>query len=261
MANARDHDSRTVEEYDPTLQHSSVQPTLNFRIEIQQSQEQGATEENLLDDDVDWDAVFSITSTIPKDDSLVDARKLEKIRKEAAENGGMGEPSIKPPADLTQKRQLSPFRKHSFPGKVRDRPSALGFSSRALLRVCFRVKELVHATFRCHSRDQELIIEIYARVTYSSRDPLVKRQCFQFRDLSKDKQSFPSGTLSGWRPGSLVDRQSLRLMGNRTPQLCWILSKTRLDSKGFVGLALDVINVRETNWDQIRLAKATTCGE
>lgn len=263
VANAWGRDSRTVEEYDPTLQHSSIQSTPDSGIEVQQNQGQGGTDEDLLDDDVDWDAVYTITNTIPKDDSLVGDRELKQRHKEAAAaaNDETGDTLTEPLTGFPRARPLSPFTRPPFPAKVRDRPSVLGLSSSTVLRVCFRVEELMQEATHCYHQDQEAIFELYARVTYSSREGMVKKQHFQFRDLFVDKQPFPSGTLSGWRPDGLLDQQSQVFLSTRTPQLCWILTKPHRDSKSSVGLTLEIISIRETTWDQIRLAKAIACGE
>ncbi|ORY62543.1 uncharacterized protein BCR38DRAFT_525511 [Pseudomassariella vexata] len=256
-----DRDSRSADEYDPNLQFSSRSNSSEIETMVTSSEIPAAEkcEDDLLDEEVDWGTVYAITSSIPKDPSLVGSREgetTEPLPRAEAQPAEHLQQSIQP----ENSGPLSPFARPPFPERVRDRSSVPGMSSNTVLRTCFRIGEMISQSARCFNHQQEVVVELYARVTYSSRESLARKQHFQFVDLFKDRQPYPSGTLSGWRMNSLLDRQSQAFINIGGPKLCWCLCKPKRDTKAAVGWAFEVLGIRETDWAQIRFAKAIVYG-
>ncbi|KAI1768573.1 hypothetical protein GGR53DRAFT_477479 [Hypoxylon sp. FL1150] len=263
VTQAWDHDSRSAAEYDPTLQYSSPSDSLE---PLKGPQATGSIEKldvdwnDLLDDEVDWNMVYALANQIPKrvstDDSQLTRRpfSVEQVPCAATpiRHNSSGEDDI----------PLKPFSRPSFPEKVRDRPVVPGLSSNAMLRTCFRIGEMINQAVHCLTHQQEVVFELFARVTYSSRESLAKRQHFQFGDLFKDQQPYPGGTLTNWRAGSPIDRQSETFLDEVSKRkLCRCLCKPKRDRANEVGFTLTVLSIREADWAQIEWAKRVVCGD
>lgn len=236
-----DRDSRSVDEYDPNLKYSSPQASSELN-DVPQPPPSDRTSPNkpanasddLLDEDVDWDAVFTITSSIQKDASLIGSREVEKTQEPAPINLRHEETSMEPSYVTDEGRPLAPFVRPEFPEKVRDRSSVPGVSSNTVLRRFFRIGHMIQETAHCHNHQQNVVFELYARVTYSSREKLVRKQHFQFMDLFKDNRPYPAGIFSSWRVGSRMDRQSSAFLNVNYPKLCCCLCKPHRDEQNAI---------------------------
>ncbi|KAH8195888.1 hypothetical protein TruAng_009934 [Truncatella angustata] len=79
IADRRDHDSRSAEEYDPNLHCSSQEASsseLHASCHTRSTNQPKAAPEDLLDNDVDWDAVYLLTKSMAKDPSLVGSGEI-----------------------------------------------------------------------------------------------------------------------------------------------------------------------------------------
>lgn len=256
-----DQDSRSAEEYDPYLQHSP-RPASQASYDVSNSQPQrqlSVVQEDLLDDDVDWNAVYTIAQTLPKRLSLADSCEttagMPTLSGAVWPNASADAIQIEEEDDV-----LTAFVRPPFPDKVRDRSPVPGISSKIVLKTCFRIGHLISQATHCHQHHQDVIFELYARVTYGSREALARKQHFQFTDLFKDQQPYPAGILADWRLGSLTDRQSQIFVNTRAPKLCWCMCKLRRYPRASTGWLLEILSIRETTWAQIRHAKMILCG-
>ncbi|KAI0120496.1 hypothetical protein F4776DRAFT_632811 [Hypoxylon sp. NC0597] len=259
---AWDHDSRSAAEYDPTLQYSS--PLSLGKTGVSQSvsvpEKLNDRQDDLLDEEVDWNAIYAMVSIAPKNPSSTGHQGMVRpslgdgiayIEKPIAHN-----PSIRD--DTTP---LKPFVRPPFPAKVRDRSIIPGVSSDTMLRTCFRIGEMINQAAHCLNHRQEVVFELFARVTYSSRESLQRRQHFQFIDLFKDQRPYPAGILSDWRVGSQLDRQSSTFLGTSSePRMCRCVCRPMRDPKITIGFNLMVLAIREIDWMQIRWTKKIVCG-
>ncbi|KAI1078073.1 hypothetical protein F5B20DRAFT_240348 [Whalleya microplaca] len=260
VTQAWDHDSRSAAEYDSTLQYSSPLPSSEQTNWTPTTNKPKEAQEYLLDDDVDWDAVHEMTSTLPKDPSMAAFREMESPSR-AVESAQREDP-VEGSTHADDTTRLKPFVRPPFPEKVRDRSVVPGLSSNIVLRTCFRIGEMINQTVRCFNHQQDAVFELYAKVTYSSRETLARKQHFQFVDLFKDQQPYPAAILSGWRVGSQLDRHSSAFLDTKAgPKLCWSLCRPRRDPKVAVGWTFIVLDITETDWEQISWAKKIVCGD
>ncbi|KAI0113207.1 hypothetical protein F4814DRAFT_338728 [Daldinia grandis] len=258
VAQAWDRDSRSAVEYDSTLQHSSPN-ALSVSHIIDVTEDPNSNQDDLLDEDVDWNIVYTMTSIIPNGASSASLKDIANpsLHDQTTRTEGI----VKCDARVEDTAPLKPFVRPPFPEKVRDRSAVSELSPRTVLRTCFRIGELVNQAIQCLNHQQDVVFELFARVTYSSRESLQRNQHFQFIDLFKDQLPCPAGVLSNWRVGTQLDRQSAAFLGTRVePKLCRCVCKPRRDPKVAIGLTFIVTAIREIDWAHIILAKKTVCG-
>ncbi|KAF2966440.1 hypothetical protein GQX73_g7141 [Xylaria multiplex] len=261
-----DYESRSAAEYDTALKRSS--PTLDLQeananaagIYHAAGKWQTDTPENLLDEDVDWNVVLAGSNAIQGTPLIDSCHEIEFSKRI---NVGMCKKISGDARPCPDEGESFPaFTRPSFPEKVRDRPSVPGMSSDILLRTCFRIGAMISQTMHSFSHKQNVVFELYARVTYSSRETLSRRQHFQFVDLFKDQQPYPAATLTNWRIDSQLDKDSATFLDTRGgPRLCWCMCKPMRDPKAVIGWTYTVLKIKEANWEQIRWAKRIICGD
>lgn len=257
-----DRSSRSASDYDPNLQHSSqhTSPELEDVSELGPNHGNDRIISNdLLDEDVDWDAVFEMANGLPKDPSLMGSREAALPPHVLVPNGNDSkELSVSTQVDAYE--PLNPFTRPPFSGKAHDGSPIPGLSSKTVLRTCFRLGHLVNQATYCHQQRQDVVFELYARVTYSSREPMARKQHFQFLDLFKDQQPYITGILTGWRAGSLLDEQSHTFIAASKPKLCRCVCKMHKDLRVSAGWRIEIQGIQEVTWDDVRYAKLVVCG-
>ncbi|KAI1356122.1 hypothetical protein F5Y01DRAFT_116916 [Xylaria sp. FL0043] len=259
-----DHESQSAAEYDPTLRWSPPDPPYSdscaTAVENLPATQQTYASEDLLDEDVDWNVVLANANALQESSSVnscpesgvSDCINLNLSSKTSV-NAGRCSGEASP---------LTAFPRPPFPGKVRDRPSVPGMSSDTLLRTSFRIGAMISQTAWCFNHQQNVVFELYARVTYSSRETLSRKQHFQFVDLFKDQQPYPAATLTNWRINSQLDTDSAAFLDTHGgPRLCWCMCKPMKDSKAALGWTYTILKVKEIDWEQIRWAKTIICGD
>ncbi|KAI1304008.1 hypothetical protein F5Y03DRAFT_358723 [Xylaria venustula] len=261
---AWDHGSQSAAEYDPTLKCSPPDPqeTSSNSTEIEQVPETWKTNasEDLLDEDVDWNVVLADTNELqkpPSGDCCLDIDVVQAVNMTV-----YAKKLVNVRNCLGQAQPLTAFSRPPFPEKVRDRPSVSGMSSDTLLRTCFRIGAVISQTAFCFNHQQNVVFELYARVTYSSRETLSRKQHFQFVDLFKDQQPYPAATLTNWRIDSQLDKDSSAFLNTQSgPRLCWCMCKPMRDSKAAIGWTYTVLKIKEISWEQVRWAKRIICAD
>ncbi|CAJ2505346.1 Uu.00g127400.m01.CDS01 [Anthostomella pinea] len=259
VAQAWDHDSRSAVEYDSNLQYSSPQPWGKCDGNSTQSSaaaanQRGAStqEEDLLDENVDWHAVFTVISSLPKDPSLVAAREMGA---QTAPRATYAANTMELPFPPENSKFRASCTRTSGLEKVHNRSAVREMSPNTVVRTCFRIGMMFNQTVRFGDQ-QDMLFELFARVTYSNRETLARKQHFQFVDLFKDQQPYPAGILSDWHINSQLDRHSSAFLDtSRGPRLCWCLCKPMRDPKAAIGWTYTVLSIEETNWEQIERSK------
>jgi len=154
--------------------------------------------------------------------------------------------------DSHEYRPLQPFARPDFPILTCDRSPVTGVSAQTFLRVCFRIGEMFKEGARCEALKQDAVIELFARVTFSSREAGTNKQHFQFADLWHDRPPFPKGILFNYRTSGLVESESKALLGADEGTLARCLGRLKRDSKSETGWMLHIANIRMTDWEEIR---------
>lgn len=228
-----DADSREGTQFDRSLQHSTpaTSPTTGLKTPIKPV--------DLLDEDVDWDTVMTIA-----DHSSIAPLDCDNIR-----DSGKEATVISPDHTTT----LPPFVRPPLPPKLCDRPVIVGVASDSLLRICFRIGELLNLNAQCQRAGQQATFELFARVTYSNREEGAKTQHFQFKDLFSNCQPYPTGTLKNWRLNSMEDYQA-KLFLEGKDRMCRVIVRMKKEQQHRVALGwvLDILSIRETSWDEVQ---------
>ncbi|KAK3332005.1 hypothetical protein B0T19DRAFT_438884 [Cercophora scortea] len=213
-----------------------------------------------LDHDVEWDDVLELLPSLPKDPSLSDLPTATA----PAVGTSVGWPlAAKPkPMKPTSNHQM-PFKRPPFPSPLLEKSPVAGLTNTSVLRICFRIGEMINEGCRRYNSQQDVTFELYARVTYSSREATGRKQNFQFMDLFKEQLPYPTGALTGWRTGSLLDQQSAVFLtvGTGQMKMCRCICKLERNRKAEMGWAVVVLAIREVDWDEIEMMKMLVCRE
>lgn len=150
---------------------------------------------------------------------------------------------------------LKPFARPEFPPKVPERSPVLGISSNLLLQTCFRVGEALRSGARCYESHQDAILELFARVTLSSRESRTGKQHFQFADLFHDRAPFLKGILDNYNISELQEVESRVFLSSKDTGIqvrCLGRLRREIQDTGWV---LHILNIRATDWEEIRHTK------
>ena len=157
--------------------------------------------------------------------------------------------------DSREYLKVKPFARPNFPSLVPDRCPVIGISAQTFLRTCFRVGEMFKEGARRNALGQDVVIELFARVTFSSRDTGSKTQHFQFADLWHDRPPFPSGILADYKTTELAESESRLFLEPEVEKIARCLGRLKRDIKSNIGWVLHIINIRTTDWEEIRFTK------
>ena len=155
--------------------------------------------------------------------------------------------------DSHEYEPLNPFARPDFPVLVLDHSPVVGFSGQTYLRTCFRIGEMFKEGARCASLSHDAVIELFARVTFSSREPGSTKQHLQFADLWHDRPPYPNGLLANYKTTELADSES-KVFLSENGKMARCLGRFKRDVKNSVWV-LHIINIRETDWEEIRWTK------
>jgi hypothetical protein len=150
---------------------------------------------------------------------------------------------------------LKPFVRHLHPPLVPENSPILGLSSQACLKVCFRIGEMFKVAKTLSSRNQDVMIELFARVKSSVREPGTTKQHFVFVDLWQDNSLNPEGVLMDYKPNRLAETENKAFLNIDKPKMAICLGRLKTDTKNKHGWRFHLINIRETDWEEIRYVK------
>ncbi|KAL8736678.1 MAG: hypothetical protein Q9166_000044 [cf. Caloplaca sp. 2 TL-2023] len=154
-----------------------------------------------------------------------------------------------------------PFIRPPFPNAIRDRSPVLGFSSRTLLRTCFRIGEALNAGSTALRTRTDAVIELYARVSYSERPAGSVKQHFHFADIfSPDKPPFLKGTYGLWKGVGIWDLDSKVFLGEKGKgKMARVVGRIGREEKTR-GLKMTVLSIWEAGWEDVGICKGHYCG-
>ncbi|KAK4984159.1 hypothetical protein LTR66_008589 [Elasticomyces elasticus] len=155
--------------------------------------------------------------------------------------------------DLSSK----PIVRSPFPIAIRDRSPIIGLSASTVSRTCFRVGEALNVGCAAVRNNRSTIIELYARVTSSFREPESVRQHFVFADLYHTRPPFLIGVYEVWKGVELWDFDSARFLdSNEDGRLCRCIGRMKRDGTNW---KLSVLNIWEASWEDIEYAAGLHC--
>ena len=162
--------------------------------------------------------------------------------------------------ELTADGNPKPFVRPKFPNPIRDRSPILGLSARLLHRTCFRIGEALNAASAASRTSNDVLIELYARVTSSTREAGHWKQHFVFADLfTSDKPPFLSGTYDLWKGVPLWEHDSRAFLGeDGRGRLARVVGKISRDveSKAW---KMRILNVWAAELEDVAWVKGIVC--
>lgn len=148
---------------------------------------------------------------------------------------------------------LTPFARSPFPEKVCGGSLIPGLTTRTILRTCFRIGECIRAGSLCNRLNQDAIVELFCRVTFSSREDGTHKQIFQFADIFHNSPPFVSGILANYRMWALQERESRELLAENREEPGMVRCLGRLKAQvGGNGWILHLDNIRRSDWEEVR---------
>ena len=141
-----------------------------------------------------------------------------------------------------------------FPRAILDRSSIAGASNATLLRTCFRLGEALNAGSQAVRSNSNVVLELYARVTSSWRDPPPgRKQHFVFADIYHDKPPHLEGTFELYNQATLWDLDSQAFLGaSASGTLCRAIVRMKRNPQQ--KWRLEILSIWEATWEDVEFA-------
>ncbi|KAI9794635.1 MAG: hypothetical protein M1816_004522 [Peltula sp. TS41687] len=164
------------------------------------------------------------------------------------------QPGLKGDDDISRPK---PFARAPFPAAVQGRPFIPGLSSSTRLRTCFRIGEALREASMAARCRRQIIIELYARALYSSRENEGFKQVFQFGDLFHDRGPFLTGVCTSWKTSKIwdIDMQAFLGEGGKD-KMARVVG--RLERNG-ASWQMDILSIWEASWDDVAHVRGIVC--
>jgi hypothetical protein len=150
---------------------------------------------------------------------------------------------------------INPIVRTPFPRPILDRSPIFGASSGTMLRTCFRIGEALKEGITGIRSNNNILVELYARVKFSYRDG--RKQHFVFHDLYHDRPPYLEGTCELWSQTIILELDTRSfLAAQKRPDgvMCRAIARMkRAESvEGKIkGWRLDVFSIWEARWEDI----------
>lgn len=244
--------SFTPERFDPSLRRSTPRSSPKSCSVIEN--DQFGNPENLVDENIDWNEVVQHLPSGPKDrntsQSLQAFTNTSQLLEKAME--WMESRSISP-------AKYQPLTRPAFPCPLRNKSPVEGISNSNVLMTCFRVGSVFQEVAHCLRADQEVTFELFARVSYTSREKALRIQHFQFVDLYEDQPPYVSGLLTGWKNNSALEKESAMFLDESMERMCRCICRRRTITKPEIRWDLEVLRIRPTSWKEIESVRGVIC--
>ncbi|KAK6442592.1 hypothetical protein LTR95_001183 [Oleoguttula sp. CCFEE 5521] len=137
-----------------------------------------------------------------------------------------------------------------FPAPILDRSPLFGVTNAVTLRTCFRVGEAVNAGCQAVRMNKNVILELYARVTRSHREPKsARKQVFEIHDLYHDHPPHLQGTFDLWDQSTRWELDSRPfLSAGPDGMLARMIARMKRDGTKW---RLEILNIWQADWDDV----------
>lgn len=169
-------------------------------------------------------------------------------------------PPAQQPLHSTSDCVLEPFVRPPFPKRVHDRSPIFGISSSGALRTCFRIGEALNAASAALRTGTDVIIELFARVSASTREQAGYKQRIEFADIfHSERPPFLSGTYDLWKDGGRWEEESRVFLDEYgTGKICRAVGRLKKD-KDTKMWKMAVLNIQQASWDDVAWVKGIVC--
>jgi hypothetical protein len=131
-------------------------------------------------------------------------------------------------------------------------------SPNAKVETCFRIGEAINFGARSLRENQDVLIELYARVQSSLREKMSSKQLFRLMDLQHDRPPYLNAVYELWKTDSKGDQESRVFLPYVVEKkICRCLGRMQRDPKQ--KLILVLLNVWQINADNLSYEKRLHC--
>ncbi|KAK3699849.1 hypothetical protein LTR37_016264 [Vermiconidia calcicola] len=143
-----------------------------------------------------------------------------------------------------------PIVRKPFSNPILDRSPIFGASNITTLRTCFRIGEALKEGCQAVRMNKNVIIELYARVTSSWREPKPgRKQHFVLEDLYHDHPPHLEGSFELWEQSRLWELDSkVFLQPRQGGIMCRAVARMRRDRMKW---KLEVLSIWEASWEDV----------
>ncbi|KAH7176620.1 hypothetical protein EDB81DRAFT_875421 [Dactylonectria macrodidyma] len=229
VVRAYDRDSRSANEFDPGLQHSSpYTETLAVAVPFK--------DDSPLEQEVDWAHVHERAHSLMNGNSP---------------SGSEGTKTLHSVGCLpTRNASLCHIPQSS--ATVGATPPASKKMFLKPYKTFFCIQEMLSSKVEIFKNQPDIIFELFARVVYSSRENIYRKQYFQFRSLLEESPPYLNGVLNGFEVGGPLDCASQEfLWPNVAGRKCYCRCKLRQDTRSDLGWSILVLSIQSMTWKQI----------
>lgn len=159
--------------------------------------------------------------------------------------------------DSTSVAPFDPIVRSAFPIASRDRSPIIGLSNDTVLRTCFRIGEAINEGHRALRTNQNVVIELYARVVNATKESEAA-QIFTLCDLFHDRPPFlksmfePTKDMALWE----YDSSHLHQSSQHQKKLCRCIGKMRLVDRK---LEFVLSTIWEASWNDVDHVRGILC--
>lgn len=166
---------------------------------------------------------------------------------------------IRPSESLSTTQGLEapkPFIRGAFPRILADGSPIHGLQSKTVLQTCFRIGEAIKASASVQRSKRDAIIELYARVLSSHRDPGPNscKQYVELRDLFTEKPPYLHGTYTLWKDAPVWDQESQVFLGEEGGgKICRVIGRIKKAEPTTISPTRDmvILSISEMTWSKI----------
>ncbi|EON69297.1 hypothetical protein W97_08457 [Coniosporium apollinis CBS 100218] len=229
------------------------------------------------DDSMDWtplvdsdDAEFlkstqdlEVNPTAPEQYSAAEPAKATSKRQmrvhipRSSSMPSSASPPDEVPTQLGESNSSRPIVRPPFPCQVQDRSPIICLSATSVLRTCFRAGEALNIGCQAVREGRTVIIELYATVRSSFREPDTVTQHFVIGDLFHDRPPYINAVYELWKGVDLWDYDSSRFLEQSDARrMCRCIGQMKRDDRKW---KLLILNIWEASWEDIDYVKDIIC--
>ena len=151
----------------------------------------------------------------------------------------------------------APIVRPPFPEPVRERSRLIGVSCSTYLRTCFRIGEAIKEGSLAVQSNKDVVLELYAKVDSSWREPSGLKQHFVFSDLFHDRPPKLFAVFELCMASELWAYDSAQFLGAKGKgRKCRCIGKLKRESNAW---KMVVLNIWEATWNDIENVHGIIC--
>lgn len=151
--------------------------------------------------------------------------------------------------DCSRQVMHAPIVRPPFPGPICERSRLIGISCSTYLRTCFRVGEALNEGSLAVRSNKDVVIELYAKVDSSWREPSGLKQHFVLSDLFHDRPPKLNAVYELCKANELWNYESAQFLGpSGKRRMCRCMVKMKRENNMW---KMIILSIWEATWDDV----------